>query len=183
MVVADPYRALGLSHDATQSQIKLAYRKLAMKYHPDRLTRENASPEEMKEATDKFAAIAAAYSLLSDRQRKHTYDHIYKFGGYDEPDEQQQPEQSRRQRPYSQRSCGKQSSSGQSDASFSPFPPAASKKERSTGIGYVVKDPFSAIFKGNGKAAVAGIQIPSRMHLCVLHPAEAFDSPFLRANV
>ncbi len=154
-MVPDPYRALGLPHEASPSQIKTSYRKLAMKYHPDRLTRQSASPEQQEEASNKFAAVSSAYSILSDPQRKAQYDHIYKYGGYDnDPNEQQQ---SRRQQ-TSQR-CA-------SSSSFSPFP---TNKERNTGIGYVVKDPISMIFCQQGKAAaVAGIQIPARMHLS--HP-------------
>lgn len=80
----DPYKVLGLGHDASPSQIKVTYRKLALKYHPDRQTRRqsdgNASPDD---ATDKFVEIAAAYALLSDPLRKREYDHLYKFGAFD----------------------------------------------------------------------------------------------------
>lgn len=79
--VRDPYRALGLAHNASNSEIKLAYRKLALRYHPDRQI--GASPEEQKAATDKFAEISSAYALLSDESQKRTYDHIYKYGGFD----------------------------------------------------------------------------------------------------
>lgn len=155
-MVPDPYRALGLPHEASQSQIKTSYRKLAMTYHPDRLTRQNASLQQQEEASNKFAAVSSAYSLLSDPQRKAQYDHIYKYGGYDDDPKEQR--QSRQQ--TSQQRCSSSSSS------FSPFPKS---KERSTGIGYVVKDPISMIFCQQGKAAaVAGIQIPARMHLS--HP-------------
>ena len=150
-MVPDPYKALGLPHEATPSQIKVSYRKLAMKYHPDRLTRQNATPEETKEAADKFAAIAAAYQLLSDPQRKKTYDHIFKYGGYEE--------ESQQQRLSSQRTSQAQ------ENSCKPF---TKTNERSKGIGYVVKDPLSMLFSSQGKAAVAGVQIPPRLHLS--HP-------------
>eukprot|EP00804_Cyclotella_cryptica_P024248 CCRYP_012536-RA/>CCRYP_012536-RA protein AED:0.22 eAED:0.22 QI:342/1/1/1/1/1/2/123/413 len=82
----DPYKALGLGHDATPSQIKATYRKLALKYHPDRQTRRqsegNATPNDAT-PTDKFVEIAAAYALLSDPVRKREYDHLYKFGAFD----------------------------------------------------------------------------------------------------
>jgi curved DNA-binding protein CbpA len=157
-MVPDPYRALGLPHEASQIQIKTSYRKLALKYHPDRLTRQNASPQEQEEASNKFAAISAAYSLLSDPQRKAQYDHIYKYGGYD--DDPTEHQQSRRQQTYQR--------SSSSSSSFSPFP-TQTKEGRSKGIGYVVKDPISMIFCQQGKAAaVAGIQIPARMHIS--HP-------------
>mmetsp|Transcript_16837 Transcript_16837/g.23407 ORF Transcript_16837/g.23407 Transcript_16837/m.23407 type:complete len:99 (-) Transcript_16837:725-1021(-) len=69
--VPDPYEALGLPHDASQAQIKLAYRKLALEYHPDQMTRRSASDEETKYASDRFAAISAAYQLLSDPRKKN----------------------------------------------------------------------------------------------------------------
>ncbi|KAL9179429.1 hypothetical protein ACHAXT_008719 [Thalassiosira profunda] len=57
----DPYEVLGVSRDASPAQIKAAYRRLAMKYHPDRVHEE----EEKKKATAKFAEISAAYELLT----------------------------------------------------------------------------------------------------------------------
>ncbi len=167
-MVPDPYKALGLAHNASQSQIKTSYRKMAMKYHPDRLTRQSASPEEHQEAASKFAAVSSAYSLLSDPQKKAQYDHIYKYGGYDDED----PKEKRRQQ--SQR-CSS------SENSFSPFPKS---KERSTGIGYVVKDPISMLFCQQGKAAaVAGIQIPARMHLSHPPPGGGVRFAFSSGNV
>lgn len=171
-MVPDPYKALGLPHEASQSQIKTAYRKMAMKYHPDRLTRQNASPQEQKEAADKFAAISSAYALLSDLQKKAAYDHIYKYGGYDDDPHEQQPQ--RRQH------CS--TSTSQRNSSFSPFPKQS--KERSTGIGYVVKDPISMLFCQQGKAAaVAGIQIPARMHLSHPPPGGGIRFAFSSGNV
>jgi len=170
-MVPDPYKALGLPHGASQSQIKSSYRKMAMKYHPDRLTRQNASPHEQKEAADKFAAVSAAYSLLSDPQKKAQYDHIFKYGGYDD-DPQEQPQR----RQQSQR-CSSQTQG----TSFNAFPKT---KERSTGIGYVVKDPISMLFCQQGKAAaVAGIQIPARMHLSHPPPGGGVRFAFSSGNV
>lgn len=157
-MVPDPYKALGLPHEASQSEIKSSYRKLAMKYHPDRLTRQKASPEEMKQTADRFSAAAAAYQLLSDPQRKKAYDHIYKYGGYDEPQEQSQP----RRRQTQTRS----STSSQTRAPSNSYAPFPRTKESGKGIGYVVKDPLSMFCSTEqGQAAVAGIQIPARMHL------------------
>jgi len=62
----DFYKVLGVSKTATQKQIKKAYRKLAMKYHPDR-NKENG-------AADKFKKIASAYECLSDPQKRKQYD-------------------------------------------------------------------------------------------------------------
>lgn len=63
----DYYELLGLSRNADESEIKKAYRKLAMKYHPDR----NAND---KEAEEKFKEIQKAYAVLSDAQKRSAYD-------------------------------------------------------------------------------------------------------------
>jgi molecular chaperone DnaJ len=62
----DYYKVLGLDRNATQEQIKQAYRQLAMKYHPDR----NPAPD----ATDKFKEIAEAYAVLCDPAKRGQYD-------------------------------------------------------------------------------------------------------------
>lgn len=65
----DPYAVLSLSEDATQDQIKTAYRKAALKYHPDK-----ASPEDKETAHTKFQEVAFAYAILSDERRRKRYD-------------------------------------------------------------------------------------------------------------
>ena len=66
------YALLGVARDASDADIKKAYRKLAMEYHPDR----NAAPE----AEAKFKEITEAYEVLRDPQKRATYDRYGKAG-------------------------------------------------------------------------------------------------------
>ena len=61
------YDILGVSKSASQDEIKKAYRKLALKYHPDK------NPNDQK-AAESFKKISEAYEVLSDEQKKRTYD-------------------------------------------------------------------------------------------------------------
>jgi molecular chaperone DnaJ len=70
--VSDFYRLLGVSRTATEVEIKKAYRKLAMEYHPDR----NSSPD----AEAKFKEITEAYEVLRDPERRSAYDRYGKAG-------------------------------------------------------------------------------------------------------
>ena len=63
----DYYEVLGLAKGATESEIKKAYRKLALKYHPDKNPDDNA-------AEDKFKEAAEAYEILSNADKKSRYD-------------------------------------------------------------------------------------------------------------
>nr|MBP7471683.1 molecular chaperone DnaJ [Prevotella sp.] len=70
----DYYEVLGLSKNASEDEIKKAYRKLAIKYHPDR------NPGN-KEAEEKFKEAAEAYDVLHDSQKRQQYDQF----GFDGP--------------------------------------------------------------------------------------------------
>ena len=63
----DYYELLGVNKDSTQEEIKKAYRKKALKYHPDK-NPGNKKSEEM------FKKISGAYEVLSDPQKKENYD-------------------------------------------------------------------------------------------------------------
>jgi len=67
MAKRDYYEVLGIQKNASVSEIKKAYRKLAMEYHPDK------NPNN-KEAEDKFKEIAEAYEVLSDEGKRNKYD-------------------------------------------------------------------------------------------------------------
>ena len=67
MAKRDYYEVLGVEKTATADQIKKAYRKLAIQYHPDK------NPGD-KEAEEKFKEAAEAYSVLSDENKRARYD-------------------------------------------------------------------------------------------------------------
>lgn len=65
----EPYTILGLEKGATQDEVKSAYRKAALKHHPDK-----ASPDRKDAAHELFQQIAFAYAILSDSTRRARYD-------------------------------------------------------------------------------------------------------------
>lgn len=67
MSESDYYRILGVEKSASESDIKKAYRKLAMKYHPDHTKGD-------KTAEEKFKKISEAYAVLSDKEKRQQYD-------------------------------------------------------------------------------------------------------------
>ena len=62
------YDILGIKKDADQNIIKKAYRKLAMKHHPDK------NPDNKEESEKRFKEISKAYQILSDPEKKNLYD-------------------------------------------------------------------------------------------------------------
>jgi len=71
MTTRDPegyYKALGVARDAGSDEIKKTYRKLALKWHPDK------NPDNPKEATEKFKQVSEAYAVLSDENKRREYD-------------------------------------------------------------------------------------------------------------
>jgi molecular chaperone DnaJ len=71
--MADFYQTLGVARNASDAEIKTAYRKLAMTYHPDR---NNGA----KEAEEKFKAITEAYDVLRDPEKRAMYDRYGEAG-------------------------------------------------------------------------------------------------------
>ncbi|MFW6257313.1 MAG: DnaJ domain-containing protein, partial [Prolixibacteraceae bacterium] len=78
----DYYKILGVSKDASQEEIKKAYRKLAVKYHPDKTKGD-------KQAEERFKEIGEAYAVLRDPEKRKKYDQLganwkqYENAGYE----------------------------------------------------------------------------------------------------
>ena len=72
----DYYSILGIRKNASESEIKKAYRKLALKYHPDRIKGE----KEKEEASKKFIEISNAFEILSNPEKKKLYDQFGEAG-------------------------------------------------------------------------------------------------------
>ena len=74
----DYYEVLGVSRESSDEELKKAYRKLAMKHHPDRTQGD-------KESEEKFKELSEAYAVLSDSQKRANYDqfgHAAAGGGF-----------------------------------------------------------------------------------------------------
>jgi DnaJ-class molecular chaperone len=65
---ADYYKTLGVKKNASKKELKKAYRKLALKYHPDKNIKNKAK------ATKKFEELSTAYEVLNDPQKRRIYD-------------------------------------------------------------------------------------------------------------
>jgi len=74
----DYYEVLGIQKDATAAQVKKAYRSLALKHHPDRV-----SDDKKAEASERFKEISEAYGVLSDSKKRSMYDQ-YGHAGIDQ---------------------------------------------------------------------------------------------------
>ena len=85
----DYYDVLGVSRKATDKELKKAYRKLSLKYHPDK----NSAPD----AQDKFAELSVAYDVLSDADKRKTYNQ----GGEEAVAKKEQQDNQPQQDPFS----------------------------------------------------------------------------------
>ncbi len=70
----DYYKILGVDENVAHDDVKKAYRKLAVKYHPDK------HPDNKKEAEEKFKKVSEAYYVLGDQKRRREYDAVRKGG-------------------------------------------------------------------------------------------------------
>jgi len=70
MSFKDYYRVLGVNRDASQEEIKRAFRRLALRYHPD------CNPQNQKQAEERFKEINEAYEVLSNEARRRQYDYL-----------------------------------------------------------------------------------------------------------
>ena len=107
MAFVDYYKILGISKQATEKEVKTAYRKLARKYHPD------LNPDN-KDAETKFKEINEANEVLSDSENRKKYD---KYGKEWKHGEAQEQAQQQRQ----QQSQGRSGPQGYSEHEYSDF--------------------------------------------------------------
>jgi curved DNA-binding protein CbpA len=76
MSLKDYYRTLGVDRNASVEDIRKAFRRLALQYHPDH------NPENTQEAEAKFKEINEAYEVLGDEPKRQQYDRLLDWPGY-----------------------------------------------------------------------------------------------------
>ncbi|KAF4135182.1 DnaJ domain [Phytophthora infestans] len=70
----DYYERLGVPRNATERQIRSAYKRLALKWHPDRWANNSANPQEQASAEEIFKLLAESYEILSEAEARNAYD-------------------------------------------------------------------------------------------------------------
>lgn len=114
MSYIDYYKILGINKDASESDIKKAYRKLARKYHPD-LNKDN------KEAENKFKEINEANEVLSNPENRKKYDKYGEHWEHADEIEKQKAQQQQYQQSYGGQSFGGFGGNGYDQENFSDF--------------------------------------------------------------
>jgi DnaJ homolog subfamily C member 7 len=79
----DLYKILEVTRDADQDDIRKAYRKMALKYHPDK--QGGKTEAEIEAASTKFKGVSEAYEILSDPEKKSKYDNGVEVEDIDNP--------------------------------------------------------------------------------------------------
>ena len=130
----DYYKVLGVKRNATQDEIRKAYRRLARKYHPD------VNPGD-KSAEEKFKQLSEAYDVLSDAKKREVYD---KYGAYSEN--------------IHEAARG----AGQGGFDFGGFDWSAFTGGAGAGGGTSFRDIFSDLFGGGGRATTQTRPQPQR---------------------
>jgi len=133
----DYYQVLGVDKKATAEEIKKAYRKLAVKWHPDK------NPNNKSASEEKFKKISEAYAVLSDPEKRQNYDN---FGSADQFRQQYSQEDIFRGFDLDEilRSFGFGGSRGGGRTTF------RTGRRGGGGGGQEYDDPFSSIFGGGG---------------------------------
>eukprot|EP01065_Artemidia_motanka_P038389 TRINITY_DN47238_c0_g1_i1.p1 TRINITY_DN47238_c0_g1~~TRINITY_DN47238_c0_g1_i1.p1 ORF type:complete len:584 (+),score=210.88 TRINITY_DN47238_c0_g1_i1:89-1753(+) len=82
----DYYAILGVDKDSSEAEIRRAYRKLALEYHPDKQVQKTKSEEERERGKELFQDIQEAYGILSDQSKRERYDRGETRESIDSPD-------------------------------------------------------------------------------------------------